>query len=124
MSSNRSEAARADPTTRSWASGPTPSARWQELSETGSRTFYHDHFQQPGRADAELDHDVGNTLRSLGGAADPAFERFERTYDRMETYLSDLRSKTLLEGVGHGAAEEAPEDVTGLLRGFLESLVI
>lgn len=58
----------------------------------------------------------------IGGAADPAFERFVPSYDKLETHLANLRQKVLLEGVGHSAAEEQPEVVSGMLLAFLARL--
>lgn len=58
----------------------------------------------------------------IGGAADPALDRFAPLYDRLESHLPNLRRKALLEGVGHSAAEEQPELVTGMLLAFLADL--
>lgn len=60
----------------------------------------------------------------VGGAVDPALERFLPHYDAMESHLPQLRSEMLLDGLGHSAMEERPELVTGLLLAFLASLVL
>ena len=58
----------------------------------------------------------------IGGAADPAAEFFMANYDRLESHMPNLRKKVLLEGVGHSAAEERPEEVNRLLLAFLARL--
>ncbi len=58
----------------------------------------------------------------IGGAADPALERFVQNYETMESHLPKLRKKVLLEGVGHSAAEEKPYMVNELLLHFLREL--
>ena len=58
----------------------------------------------------------------VGGAADPAAEFFLPNYDRLEEHLPNLRSKVLLEGVGHSAAEERPQVINDMLLGFLAGL--
>lgn len=58
----------------------------------------------------------------IGGAADPAAEFFIPNYDRLEQHLPNLRTKVLLEGVGHSAAEERPQVVNEMLLAFLAEL--
>lgn len=67
---------------------------------------------------------VSPTLPALfvGGAADPSLERFQPFYDQLEKLLPDLRKKMLLEGVGHGLPEEAPQALNQLLLDFLAAL--
>ena len=55
----------------------------------------------------------------IGGAVDPAAEFFIPNYDRLEQHLPNLRTKGLLEGVGHSAAEERPQVVNEMLLAFL-----
>jgi len=56
----------------------------------------------------------------IGGAGDPAAELFMPNFDKLESHMPNLRSKTLLEGVGHSAAEEQPDQVNQLLLAFLD----
>jgi pimeloyl-ACP methyl ester carboxylesterase len=56
----------------------------------------------------------------IGGNADPALELFRPLYDRLEDHLPSLRSKVLLEGIGHSAAEESPGEVSERLLEFLD----
>jgi pimeloyl-ACP methyl ester carboxylesterase len=58
----------------------------------------------------------------IGGADDPGFELFSSAYEQIETHMPGLRKKILLEGVGHGAAEEKPQVVTELILDFLAGL--
>ncbi|MBA5606935.1 alpha/beta hydrolase [Duganella sp. FT3S] len=60
----------------------------------------------------------------IGGAADPALDRFIPVYDNLERHLPGLRSKTLLDGVGHAVPEEAPERLNTLLLDFLATLPV
>ncbi|WP_256735000.1 alpha/beta hydrolase [Variovorax sp. dw_954] len=57
----------------------------------------------------------------IGGGADPSLEpvEFRGRYDQLDAYLPGLQKKVLLPGVGHGAAEERPDQVNELLLGFL-----
>lgn len=55
----------------------------------------------------------------IGGAADPAADLFMPNYEKLESHMPNLRIKLLLEGVGHSAAEEQPEQVNQLLLTFL-----
>lgn len=55
----------------------------------------------------------------IGGASDPASDRLRPAYDRLEDALPGLRGKTLLDGVGHSAVEEAPEAVARIVLPFL-----
>jgi len=54
----------------------------------------------------------------IGGAADPALQIMQPLYDAMEQFYTGLVSKTLLEGVGHGAPEESPRAVSEALIRF------
>ena len=58
----------------------------------------------------------------IGGDADPALELIRAQYDELERTYTDLRIKTLLSGIGHGAPEEAPQAVTEALLQFLSGL--
>lgn len=51
-----------------------------------------------------------------------AREVFTPTFNQLETHLPNLRQKVLLEGVGHGAAEEDPKTVNGMLLEFLPTV--
>lgn len=55
----------------------------------------------------------------IGGAADPAAMRLLAGYEALEQVLPGLRDKLLLPGVGHSAAEEAPEEIARLTCEFL-----
>lgn len=183
-----------------------PSDGWKQILATTGKRYYHDYFQKPGVADAEMNADICKTLRSslysvsasasaderwrpllnvgetipdtsfdperlpawlpreaidyytneyqrhgftpplnyyrcldrnweqtaflegrkpqqpalfIGGAEDPGREFFAPVYERLESDLPHLRSKVLLDGVGHDAAEEDPETVTQILLQFL-----
>lgn len=58
----------------------------------------------------------------LGGAADPSIERMRTNFDALEKTLPGLRGKPLVDGVGHGLPEEAPDWVVGELTAFLAAL--
>ncbi len=58
----------------------------------------------------------------IGGALDPAAEFFMPNYEKLESHLPGLRTKVLLEGVGHSAAEEQPDVVSTMLTAFLAEL--
>jgi pimeloyl-ACP methyl ester carboxylesterase len=58
----------------------------------------------------------------IGGAADPALDRFRPIYDNLDSLLPGLRGKTLLDGIGHGVPEEAPAQLNLLLLAFLAAL--
>lgn len=58
----------------------------------------------------------------IGGAADPALQLMQPLYDGMEQVYGGLVSKTLLDGVGHGAPEESPHAVSKALIGFCREL--
>lgn len=55
----------------------------------------------------------------VGGAADPALTAMQPLYDRMEEIYPGLVRKTLLPGVGHGAPEESPDQISHELISFL-----
>jgi pimeloyl-ACP methyl ester carboxylesterase len=55
----------------------------------------------------------------VGGAADSALIAMQPLYDRMEEIYPGLVRKVLLPGVGHGAPEESPDQVTNELISFL-----
>jgi pimeloyl-ACP methyl ester carboxylesterase len=55
----------------------------------------------------------------IGGAADPALDRFRPVLDRLETTLPGLRGKPLIAGAGHSVAEESPEQVLAHVLPFL-----
>ena len=55
----------------------------------------------------------------IGGADDPTRPMFMQTYDQLETDLPNLRTKVLLEGVGHDPAEEAVQTFNSMLFEFL-----
>lgn len=55
----------------------------------------------------------------VGGDADPALDLIRGQYDALEATYTDLRSKRLLPGIGHGAPEEAPQVVASALLEFL-----
>lgn len=64
----------------------------------------------------------------VGGAADPALTAMQPLYDRMEEIYPGLVRKVLLPGVGHGAPEESPDQISDELIEFfgrmkMESLV-
>lgn len=186
-----------------------PSLAWAGLEQSKGGKLYHDYFQQPGLAEAELDRDIARALRGIyhsisgdasgaerwrlfiqpgetlldtmpdparlppwlpeaaleeyvrqysqggfapplahyrcrnlswdltaawagqpikcpalfvGGDADPAFEMIRGQYDALEATYTDLRAKTLLPGIGHGAPEEAPTAVTSALLEFISGL--
>ncbi|MCC6925944.1 alpha/beta hydrolase [Novosphingobium sp.] len=56
----------------------------------------------------------------VGGAADPALTAMQSLYDRMEEIYPGLVRKALLPGVGHGAPEESPEQISRELVTFLD----
>lgn len=56
------------------------------------------------------------------GADDPVFPAVRVAYEKLETHMTDLRSKVILPGVGHAAAEEQPSKVNELLLAFLKDL--
>lgn len=58
----------------------------------------------------------------IGGDADPALDMIRGQYDALEETYPDLRHKSLLRGIGHGAPEEAPQAVTAALLQFLMGL--
>lgn len=58
----------------------------------------------------------------IGGAADPALDLLRAQYDALELTYTDLRHKSLLPGIGHGAPEEAPQEITAALLRFLADL--
>lgn len=58
----------------------------------------------------------------IGGDADPALDLIRAQYDALEHTYTDLRTKALLPGIGHGAPEEAPQAVTEALLQFLSGL--
>lgn len=68
----------------------------------------------------------GAVIRQPGfcimGADDPVFPAVRAAYEKLETHMTDLRSKVVLPGVGHAAAEEQPSKVNELLLGFLKDL--
>ena len=187
-----------------------PSSGWNALRQQHGGIFYHQYFQQPGLAEAQLNADVAKSLRSIhhaisgdatgaqrwrlfvmpgetildtmpdpgatprwlgdqafaeyvrcydrdgfaaplahyrcrdlnwdltsawagqaitlpslfiGGAADPAFQLMQPLYDNMERFYPGLTAKILLDGVGHGAPEEAPEAVSQCLIAFLSKIL-
>ena len=55
----------------------------------------------------------------VGGAADPALTAMQPLYDRMEEIYPGLVRKVLLPGVGHGAPEESPDQISDELIEFL-----
>lgn len=57
----------------------------------------------------------------IGGAADPAMALMRPNYDAMEQTYPALQSKCLLEGIGHGAPEEAPDQVSAALIAFCQA---
>lgn len=59
----------------------------------------------------------------IGGAADPALGAMQPAYDTLEQTYPRLCGKILLEGVGHGAPEEAPDAVSRQLIDFLSQKV-
>jgi pimeloyl-ACP methyl ester carboxylesterase len=59
----------------------------------------------------------------VGGAADPALTAMQPLYDRMEEVYPGLVRKVLLPGVGHGAPEESPDQITNELIAFLDLTV-
>lgn len=183
-----------------------PSAAWAAIAAQGAGRLYHDYFQEPGVAEAELEADISRSLRSIyhaisggakgaqrwrliigkeerlldsfpdpgavpafltppalaeyvrqyekggfaaplahyrcrdlswdltaswvgqrihqpslfiGGAADPALGAMQPAYDALEQTYSRLYAKILLDGVGHGAPEEAPAAVSQQIIDFL-----
>ena len=183
-----------------------PSSNWAAIAAQGAGQLYHHYFQEPGRAEAEMDEDIERTLRSIyhaisgiahgdarwrllirpgerlldtfpdpghvppwltpgvlaeyvrhyekggfaaplahyrcrdlswdltaawigqtinqpslfiGGAADPALQVLQPLYDTLEQTYPRLMAKMLLDGIGHGAPEEAPELVSSHLIDFL-----
>lgn len=58
----------------------------------------------------------------VGGAADPALTAMQPLYERMEEAYPGLVRKVLLPGVGHGAPEESPDQVSQELLAFLEQM--
>jgi pimeloyl-ACP methyl ester carboxylesterase len=56
------------------------------------------------------------------GSSDPAFPAVRAAYEKLETHMTDLRTKVMLPGVGHAPAEEQPSKVNELLLGFLQNL--
>lgn len=58
----------------------------------------------------------------LGGGSDPSIERLRAQYDALESLLPGLRGKPLVDGVGHGLPEEAPDRVVRELLAFLAAL--
>lgn len=60
----------------------------------------------------------------IGGAQDPALDAAEirAIYDQLEQWHPGMRTKILIPGVGHSAAEEAVETVNELLLDFLAEL--
>ena len=59
----------------------------------------------------------------IGGAGDPAIERFTQVYARLEATLPGLRGKPLIAGAGHSVVEEAPDEVLRHLTAFLAATV-
>jgi pimeloyl-ACP methyl ester carboxylesterase len=59
----------------------------------------------------------------IGGAADPALTAMQPLYDRMEEIYPGLVRKVLLPGVGHGAPEESPEQVSHELLDFFKLML-
>jgi pimeloyl-ACP methyl ester carboxylesterase len=58
----------------------------------------------------------------IGGAADPALGMMQPLLDTMQGCYPNLVAKHLLEGVGHGAPEENPHDVSLELIRFLKAV--
>lgn len=42
-----------------------PSSNWAAIAAQGAGQLYHHYFQEPGRAEAEMDEDIERTLRSI-----------------------------------------------------------
>lgn len=66
--------------------------------------------------------ETGRRSFLIGGAADPAAEYFMANYERLASHWPKLRSKILLDGVGHSAAEEQPDEVNRRLLAFLAGI--
>lgn len=58
----------------------------------------------------------------IGGAADPALQFLQPLYETLERTYPGLVAKTLLDGIGHSAPEEAPDLVSSHLINFLKSM--
>ena len=57
----------------------------------------------------------------IGGAADPALDRFRSVVDQLESTLPGLRGKPLIPGAGHSVTEEVPDEVLAHVLPFLKA---
>lgn len=69
---------------------------------------------------AWADQPITQPVVFVGGAADPALTAMQPLYDRLDAIYPGLVRKVLLGGVGHGAPEESPQQVTAELLAFLD----
>jgi len=72
---------------RSWAD-PRPTEAMRRLA--GEREFYQLYFQEPGKAETQLEADIGRTMRTLLYAASgdaPAEKRWRFLFEKSEAFL-------------------------------------